>query len=54
MLVPIIAVFSEIGQAFNIVPGTFDIIDLTFYLTGATAPIILFTNQFQPTKPQTT
>ena len=34
LLVPMIAIFSEIGQLFKIVPGTFDILDLIFYLGG--------------------
>jgi len=53
MFAPIIAVFSEIGQALKIVSGTFDILDLIFYCIGAVAPVLIFTNYFQPTKPQT-
>ena len=44
LLVPMIAIFSEIGQLFKIVPGTFDILDLIFYLGGTVLPILVFTN----------
>jgi len=44
LLVPTIAILAEIGQLFTIVPGTFDIIDLFFYLGGAVLPILIFTN----------
>ena len=43
-LVPMVAIFSEIGQLFEIVPGTFDILDLTFYLGGTLLPILIYTN----------
>jgi len=43
-LVPILAIFSEIGQLSGIVPGTFDITDLLFYLGGSILPILIFTN----------
>ena len=44
LLVPIIAIVSEIGQLFGIIPGTFDIFDLTFYIGGTILPILIFTN----------
>ena len=44
LLVPTIAIVSEIGQLFGIIPGTFDIVDLTFYLGGTILPILIFTN----------
>jgi len=44
--IPFIAIASEIGQLFSIVPGTFDAIDLAFYITGAVFPIKIFTNNF--------
>ena len=44
LLVPAIAVLIEFGQLFHIVSGTFDILDLTFYLVGAVLPILIFTN----------
>ena len=42
LLVPLIAVFSEIGQLIKVIPGTFDIIDLGFYLLGTALPILIF------------
>ena len=53
LLVPMIAIFSEIGQLFKIVPGTFDILDLIFYLGGSVLPILIFTNS-KTIKSQTT
>ncbi|MFT5229871.1 MAG: hypothetical protein ACI9EV_003025 [Urechidicola sp.] len=44
LLVPSIAIFSEIGQLIGIVPGTFDILDITFYFGGTVLPILIFTN----------
>lgn len=44
LLVPLLAMFSEIGQIFGIVPGTFDIIDLLFYFGGAVLPVLIYTN----------
>ena len=43
-IIPLTAIVSEIGQLFNVVPGTFDLIDLTFYLFATIMPIFLFTN----------
>ena len=51
--VPAIAIVSEIGQLFGIVPGTFDVFDLLFYLAGTVLPILLFTN-LKTIKPHTT
>ena len=53
LLVPIVAIFSEIGQLVEIVPGTFDIFDLIFYLWGTVLPILIFTNS-KTIKSQTT
>ena len=53
LLVPAVAVFSEIGQLLGIVPGTFDIFDLLFYLGGTVLPILIFTNS-KTIKSQTT
>ena len=44
ILVPTIAVFIEIGQLLSIVSGTFDILDLIFYLIGTVLPILIFNN----------
>ena len=43
-IIPLVAIFSEIGQLFRITPGTFDLVDLTFYFLGAITPFIFFTN----------
>ena len=48
LLVPMVAIFSEIGQLFEIVSGTFDIFDLLFYLLGTVLPILIFTNSKTP------
>ena len=53
-LIPFIAISSELGQLFNIIPGTFDPIDLTFYITGAISPFIIFTNNLLSFKTKTT
>jgi hypothetical protein len=44
LLLPSVAILTEIGQLFAIVHGTFDILDLTFYLGGTILPILIFTN----------
>ena len=46
LLIPSIAIFSEIGQLFEIVSGTFDITDLVFYLAGTILPILIFTTKY--------
>jgi len=43
-LIPFIAISYEMGQLFNIIPGTFDALDLIFYIMGAISPLIFFTN----------
>ena len=52
--IPFIAVSSELGQLFNIVPGTFDAIDLIFYIAGAVFPLVFFKNNLLITKTKTT
>ncbi|PIF30804.1 hypothetical protein CLU81_1254 [Flavobacterium sp. 9] len=42
LIVPIIAIMSELGQILKIVPGTFDIIDLLMYLLGTTLPFLIY------------
>ncbi len=44
LLVPLIAILSEIGQLIKLVPGTFDIVDLGFYLSSTALPILIFAN----------
>ena len=41
LVVPIIAILSELGQAANLVSGTFDIIDLLFYIIFSIIPFLL-------------
>lgn len=42
--IPLIAIFSEIGQVINLIPGTFDFCDLLFYILGFSIPILLTFN----------
>lgn len=44
VLMPLVAIFSEIGQFMKIVPGTFDLMDLIFYTLGSSLPIFMFAN----------
>lgn len=44
LLLPIIAVSSELAQFMEIIPGTFDIVDLIFYIAGSVLPLLFFTN----------
>ena len=41
-LLPMIAILSEMGQLFQVVPGTFDIIDIVFYVAGSFLPFVIF------------
>ncbi len=41
-IVPVLALGFEFGQLFNIVPGTFDIIDIVFYIIGIFLPLYIF------------
>ena len=42
LLIPTIAISSEVGQLIKVVPGTFDLTDLFFYILGSTLPVILY------------
>lgn len=42
--IPIVAVLSEFFQLFRLIPGTFDLIDIIFYLLGASMPYYLSKN----------
>lgn len=44
-LMPILAIASELGQLLNLIPGTFDIIDLIFYILGTIMPLIIYNKQ---------
>lgn len=41
LVVPIIAILSELGQATNLVSGTFDTTDLMFYIIFSIIPFLL-------------
>lgn len=41
-IVPLIAIISEIGQLYGLVSGTYDIMDLLFYIIGVISPFLLF------------
>lgn len=43
-LIPVIAICSEFGQLFGLVPGVFDLMDLLSYFTGIVLPFILYKN----------
>jgi hypothetical protein len=45
IIIPIIAIFSEVLQIYGIVSGTFDLTDLSFYLLGFILPFIIFRKQ---------
>lgn len=40
-IVPLVAIFSELGQLFHMVPGTFDTSDLLFYCLGMVLPLLI-------------
>jgi len=42
IIVPFIAVCSELGQLMGFITGTFDTLDILFYLTGGLFPFLLF------------
>lgn len=42
IIIPVVAVFSEVAQLFKILSGTFDLSDLFFYLFGIILPFIFF------------
>ncbi len=41
-IIPLIAFFSELGQFTGFVQGTFDTVDLAFYIIGSFMPLLLF------------
>lgn len=46
LIIPLLAILSEIGQLFSLINGTFDFVDLTFYILGLLLPFILFNHSF--------
>jgi len=43
VIIPILIILSELGQLLNIVPGTFDLVDILLYSLGVILPILIFT-----------
>jgi hypothetical protein len=43
LIIPLLAIGSEIGQGLGLIPGTFDLADLLLYILGMTLPFLLFT-----------
>lgn len=43
-IIPFFALFSEFGQLLKLVPGTFDVFDLLFYVLGIFLPLFIFNN----------
>jgi hypothetical protein len=48
--IPIIAVLSEFLQLFKIIPGTFDFLDVTFYILGTISSFYILTKIIFNTK----
>ena len=42
LIIPILAIGSELGQFFGVLTGTFDLTDLMLYIFGMTLPFIFF------------
>ncbi|WP_408037095.1 hypothetical protein [Tenacibaculum aestuarii] len=42
LIIPVLAVCSELGQLFSLIKGTFDFTDLVLYSFGMTLPFIFF------------
>ena len=49
-IIPLVAIFSEIFQIFDFIPGTFDFVDLSFYILGFILPFIIFKKHFREPK----
>lgn len=49
---PIIAISSEAGQFFKIIPGTFDWMDVIMYLLGTLFPLMIYWNMKRGIKNQ--
>lgn len=41
-LLPSIAIVSEVGQLFQLLPGTFDLVDILFYALGTLTPLKIY------------
>lgn len=42
LIIPFLAIGSEIGQGLGLIPGTFDLADLLLYILGMTLPFLFF------------
>jgi hypothetical protein len=42
LVIPILAIGSEVGQLFGLIIGTFDFVDLLLYILGMTLPFIIY------------
>lgn len=49
-LVPAIGLFSELGQQFGIIPGTFDVVDLFLLVLACILPFLIVAINFKTTK----
>jgi len=49
-LVPAIGLFSELGQLFGIIPGTFDVVDLFLLVLAIILPFLIESINFKITK----
>ena len=49
-LLPLIALFSEFGQLVNLIPGTYDAIDVVLYIVGLIMPILFFKSSIKFTR----
>ena len=49
-LVPAIGLFSELGQLFGIIPGTFDVVDLFLLVLASILPFLIESINFKITK----
>ena len=47
IIIPAIAIFSEILQGLKLIPGTFDSIDLLFYTLGLLLPLTFINKNFK-------
>lgn len=47
LIIPFLAIGSEIGQLLGFVSGTFDYIDLVFYFLGMSLPFIFYRNSIK-------
>src|SRR5690606_24761044 len=49
LILPFLAISSELGQLFGVIIGTFDFMDLLLYISGMILPLIIFTRSINIT-----